>query len=356
MALRVVLAPDKFKGTLSSPEVCEAMATGWRRVRPGDYLVSKPMADGGDGTAAVLFGAFEDAHWVTTWSVDAVGQPFRGRYVRSGDTAVIELAEVCGIARLRSPEPMRSHTIGLGIVLTSALRAGARHLLVALGGSASTEGGAGLLNALHVQLIGRGGILPVGGRGLPNLVRAVLTKMVSLPDKGVEVLVDVDAPLLGPRGAAAVFGPQKGATPEQVAELERGLQRLAEVLGGSPDAPGAGAAGGTGYGLACWGAALVPGAERVGALIGLPQAIAEADIVLTGEGRFDETSFCGKACGYVLSLVGTRRAVVIAGSVDDGHRGAQVFSLAELAGSVEEAKREPGIWIAAAAEKAAQLV
>jgi glycerate kinase len=356
MALRVLVAPDKFKGTLPSPEVCAAIAAGWRRVRPDDELVTMPMADGGDGTAAALLGAFPAAEWVTTWSVDAVGRPFRGRYLRAGETAVIELAEVCGLAALESPDPMGSHTIGLGIVVTAAMRSGARRLLVALGGSASTDGGAGLLSALGAHLIGRGGILPVGGGGLSNLARVDLDQLIPLPDQGVEVLVDVDAPLLGPRGAAAVFGPQKGASAEQIAELEAGLSRLAAVLGGSTDAPGAGAAGGTGYGMACWGATLVSGAARVGGLIGLDGAVDRADLVITGDGRYAETSTSGKASGYVLSLAGARPTVVIAGAVAEELRGDRVFSLTEIAGSTQAARNDPARWITVAAEQAARSV
>jgi glycerate kinase len=354
MALRVLIAPDKFKGTVASPTVCAAIAEGWRRARPDDELALLPMADGGDGTATVLSASFPGARWVTTWSVDAIGRPFRGRYLRSGDTAVVELAEVCGIAGLESPDPIRSHTIGLGIVLTSAVRAGVRRLLVALGGSASTDGGAGALSALGVQLIGRGGVLPVGGAGLANLARVDLKYLKPLPDEGVEVLVDVDAPLLGPSGSAAVFGPQKGATAEQIIELEAGLTRLSELLGGNPKAAGAGAAGGTGYGLACWGASLVSGAERVGSLIGLPEAVDRADLVITGEGRFDRSSYAGKAGGHVLSLAGRERSVVIAGSVDGAVAGYRVFSVTERAGSSAAAIADPTRWIAATAEVAAR--
>jgi glycerate kinase len=356
MAVRVLIAPDKFKGTLRSRAVCDAIAAGWRRVRPDDELVLMPVADGGDGTAVALFDAFPEAAWVTTWSVDAIGRPFRGRYLRAGETAVIELAEVCGLAGLESPDPMGSHTIGLGIVVTSALRSGARHLLIALGGSASTDGGAGLLSALGARLIGRGGVLPVGGGGLSNLARVDLGHLIPLPDQGVEVLADVEAPLLGPRGAASVFGPQKGASAEQIAALECGLARWAAVMGGTPDAPGSGAAGGTGYGLACWGATLVSGAARVGALVGLDGAVEAADVVITGEGRFDETSFTGKASGHILELAGSRLTVVIAGAVADDQRGDRAFSLTEIAGSTEAARNEPARWIAAAAEQAARRI
>ena len=250
MSLRVLVAPDKFKGSLPAPRAAAALADGWRSVRPGDELVVLPMADGGDGTLEVLAAGQPDAEWVPVPAVDAVGTARTARYLRAGDTAAVELAEICGIAGLDPLEPMGAHTIGLGIVLAAALRAGAGRVVVAVGGSASTDGGAGALSALGAQLVGAGGQLPVGGRGLPGLVAVRPDRLVPLPPGGVQVLVDVRAPLFGPSGAAAVFGPQKGADSDQVAELDRGLRRLAAVLGADPDQPGCGAAGGTGYGLA----------------------------------------------------------------------------------------------------------
>jgi glycerate kinase len=350
MTRRVLIAPDKFKGSLTAPQVAQAIATGWRRARPEDELTLLPMADGGDGTAVVVaLGAWSGGEWVMVPTVDALGRPHAGWYLRAGDTAVVELALACGIAQLEALDPMGSHTIGLGIVIGAALRAGVDRLVVGLGGSASTDGGAGALSALGARFIGRDGVLPVGGAGLARLAAIALDGLIPLPRKGVEVWVDVRAPLCGPLGAAAVFGPQKGASADQVAALQRGLVRFAELLGGSPDAAGAGAAGGTGYGLACWGATLVPGAAAVASAIGLPAALSHADIVVTGEGRFDRSSMTGKACGYVIAEAGAARSFVIAGSVGDGCRGDRVLSLTELAGSETAAVSDPAYWIAEAA-------
>jgi len=359
MSLRVLFAPDKFKGSLSAPRAAAALADGWRSVRPGDDLVLLPMADGGDGTLEVLAAGQPDAEWMRVPTVDAVGTARTCRYLRTGDTAAVELAEICGIAGLDPLEPMGAHTIGLGIVLAAALRAGAGRLVVTLGGSASTDGGAGALSALGAQLVGADGLLPVGGVGLPGLVAVRPDRLVPLPPGGVQVLVDVRAPLFGPAGAAAAFGPQKGADPDQVAELDAGLRRLAAVLGTDPEQPGCGAAGGTGYGLAYWGGELVPGAAAIAELVGLPAAVRRADLVVTGEGRFDTGSLTGKTCGEVLRLASLAgpSALVVAGSVADGMAGAVagvgLTSLTELAGSEPAAIQDPVRWLTEAGRQAA---
>ncbi|MGX7677380.1 glycerate kinase [Jatrophihabitans sp. DSM 45814] len=358
MTLRILIAPDKFKGSMTAHEAAGAMARGWRSVRPDDDVTLLPMADGGDGTAAVLGAVLPDPHWVNVPSVNAIGLPHQGRYLRSADLAVIELAEICGIAGIPQPEPMSAHTIGLGIVIAAAIRAGAGRLIIAPAGSASTDGGTGALAALGAQFVGYHGSLPVGGGGLTNLARVDRRRLQPVPDGGVDVLVDVDAVLFGPNGAAMVFGPQKGADEDQLRVLDQGLRRLAEVLGGDPDQPGAGAAGGTGYGLANWGARLVPGAAAVGDLIGLPRAVDEADVILTGEGRFDDTSMTGKVCGYVLGLAGASRTRLIAGSIVGGLAEVvqDAVSLSGLAGSTEAAMAEPERWLSTAGAQLATQI
>jgi glycerate kinase len=346
--MRVVLAPDKFKGTLTAELAAAALAEGWRSRRPQDELVLLPMADGGDGTAAVLAGSLPDPHWVQVASVNAVGAPHLGRYLRSGDTAVVELAQVCGIADLTELAPLSAHTIGLGIVIAAALRDGVTRLVIAPAGSASTDGGSGALSAMGARLVGHRGILPVGGAGLANLARIDTDRLIALPPGGAVVLVDVEAVLCGANGAAAIFAPQKGAGPDEVAELDLALSRFADILGGDRWQPGSGAAGGTAYGLACWGAELQPGASTIGGLIGLPEAVSGADLVITGEGSFDETSLSGKACGYVLGLLGNTPGLVVAGSVATEQRSANTVDLTELAGSSRAAMTDPQRWLVAA--------
>ncbi|HEX8080047.1 MAG TPA: glycerate kinase [Jatrophihabitans sp.] len=355
----MLIAPDKFKGSLEAPAAAAALAQGWHSVRPGDELAVLPMADGGDGTLAVL-AAGRPASWVTVPTVDAVGNPRLGRYLRAGDTAAVELAEICGIAGLSKLDPMGSHTLGLGIVLAAALRSGARGLVVALGGSASTDGGAGALSALGARLVGEDGRLPPGGRGLTRLVAVRADRLAPVPPDGVRVLVDVQAPLFGPSGGAFAFGPQKGADREEMLELDRGLRRLAAVLGTDPDQPGCGAAGGTGYGLAYWGGRLTPGAPTIGQLVGLPEAVRRADLVLTGEGRFDASSLTGKTCGHVLETAARSGvpALVVAGSIADematAAAGTGLLSLTELAGSALAAQQDPVRWLAEAGRQAAE--
>jgi glycerate kinase len=261
---------------------------------------------------------------------------------------------------LARPDPMNAHTTGLGELLGRALDGGVGKILVGLGGSASTDGGTGALSALGARFLDAGGrpLLP-GGGALADLAAVDLAGLRGAPKSGVTCLTDVTAPLLGARGAAAVFGPQKGAEGGQIARLEAGLARLAEVLGGDPSAPGAGAAGGTGYGLAtAWGAVLAPGAAELARLAGLDQALADADLVITGEGRFDETSLTGKTCGTVIAAAAAAGVPVAlaVGQLSDVE-GVQplcgVVSLAELAGGAAAAMagarrwlREAGRWLA----------
>jgi glycerate kinase len=254
-------------------------------------------------------------------------------------------------------------------VLGRALDAGAGRILAGLGGSAATDGGTGALAALGARFLGASGQpLPPGGGALAALARVDLSQLRPPPAGGVTCLTDVTAPLLGPRGAAAVFAPQKGADGTQVALLEAGLARLAGLLGGDPAAPGAGAAGGTGYGLAAaWGAVLVPGALELGRLAGLDRALTGADLVITGEGRFDDTSLTGKVCGTVIAAAaaaGVPVALVagqISGPVPGGGPASNgmppssvVVSLAELAGGTAAALASPRRWLRRAGRQLAR--
>src|SRR5262249_26537748 len=215
-----------------------------------------------------------------------------------GRTAVAELAESSGLPLLARPDPMGAQTTGLGEVLGRALDTGADRILAGLGGSAATDGGTGAPAALGARFLDAAGRpLPPGGGALPALARVDLNQLRPPPAGGVTCLTDVTAPLLGPRGAAPVFGPQKGAGAAQIARLEAGLARLGGLLGGDPAAPGAGAAGGTGYGLAAaWGAVLAPGAAELSRLAGLDRALAEADLGITGEGRVAATPLARQTC------------------------------------------------------------
>jgi len=380
--VRIVVAPDSFKGSIGAAAAARAIAAGWRSARPDDTVTCLPLADGGEGTLEVLAAALPQPRWRRGRVTGPGTSPVSACWIEiQNGAAVVELARASGLPLLPVPDPLGAHTLGTGKLIRRALDAGARRIVVALGGSASTDGGTGALAALGARFLDAlGHELPPGGGALRGLAAVDLTRLRPPPQEGACCLADVNAPLLGPAGAAAVFGPQKGATPAQVAILEEGLARLAGLLGGDPGAPGAGAAGGTGYGLAAaWGAALLPGAEEIARIAGLAPALRGADLVITGEGRYDATSAQGKVPGAVLAAArqaGVPAALVagtIAGSPPAGPRRAEtglgipsglaephlppglafVVSLASLAGSVSAAMAEPARWLRVAGRRLA---
>ncbi|MFJ8740743.1 glycerate kinase [Embleya sp. NPDC127516] len=352
--MRIVIAPDAFKGTIGAEAAAAALGEGWSRGRPGDDIVALPLADGGEGTLDAMARAVPGAVRVPVLGAPGPdGRPVDTAWLRLPDgTGVVELAAVSGLPLMAAPDAMRAHTAGLGTVLAAALGAGVSALVVAVGGSASTDGGTGVLAALGARFHGCDGKeLPYGGGSLARLAAIDSTRLATPPPGGVQILTDVTNPLLGPTGAAAVFGPQKGASAREIAELDAGLARLATLLGGTPAAPGAGAAGGTAYGLAtAWNAAIVPGAPRVAELAGLPAALADADLVITGEGRFDATSTHGKVVGAVLDLArrGTGVPVaLVAGSIAAPlPTGVSTSAdLTRLAGSATAAQTDAAHWL-----------
>jgi glycerate 2-kinase len=302
-ASRVVLAPDKFKGSLTAAEVAEALAAGMRDVLPGLETILLPVADGGDGTvAAALSAGFAK---IIVDAVGPTGERVQAPYALDGDHAVVELAAVVGLSRLPGGrfDPLGSSTYGLGMVIADAIQRGATTIVLGLGGSASTDGGSGMVQALGARLLDTNGQdLPPGGGALADLAHLDLaTLRATLAGVKIIVASDVDNPLLGPRGAAAVFGPQKGAGVQQLEALERGLRHWSQLVAnatGRDDAarPGAGAAGGTGFAaLALLDAEIKPGIAEILDLIDFDSRIAGADLVVTGEGSLDEQSLAGKA-------------------------------------------------------------
>ena len=302
--VRIVIAPDKFKGTLDADAVADAIAVGVRRVHPGAELLLRPVADGGDGTVA----AAVRAGWLTrTVPVTGPDGAARTAVLALGvDTALVELATAAGL-HLAPPAPLTASTRGVGELVRAALDTGVSRVVVGIGGSATTDAGAGMLAALGVRLLGADGAeLPPGGAALAGLERLDVTGLdPRLARVEVVIATDVDNPLTGPDGAAAVFGPQKGATPEDVRVLDAALARFAAVvrrdLGVEVDAvPGAGGAGGTAAGaLAVLGARITSGADLVCDLVGLSSALAGADLCLTGEGALDAQTLSGKAPAVV---------------------------------------------------------
>ncbi|MFC4376270.1 glycerate kinase [Nocardia halotolerans] len=312
---RVVVAPDKFKGSLSAAQVAAALARGIGRAAPDTEIRQLPVADGGEGTVE----AFLAAGWrrVALCAPGPTGVPVDTAYAVSGRAAVIELADVDGLAKLPEgrPDPLRAGTEGLGVVISHALDHGARDLVVGLGGSATTDGGAGMLRALGLRVLDAGGTeLPRGGAALVD-ARSIDRSGLhpALADARITLASDVDNPLLGPAGAVQTYSPQKGAGPRELAVLTTALENWAALLQPGPsafyaDLPGAGAAGGAGFGaMAVLAATARPGIDLVLELIDFPARIADVDLVITGEGSLDAQSLRGKA------PLGVRSAAAAAG-------------------------------------------
>jgi glycerate kinase len=359
---RVVIAPDSFKGTLGAAEAADALAAGWREVRPDDELLTLPLADGGEGTLEALGHDLPDSCWRSAPVTGPDGRPVDAAWLLLPDgTAVVEMARAAGLPLLERPDPLGATTRGLGQLLAAVVAdRTVTRVMLTLGGSATTDGGTGALAALGARFLdAEGADLPPGGGALARLDRVDLTGLTPPPPGGVQCLVDVTAPLLGPLGAAGQFGPQKGAVPGQVAELDAALARLADLLGGDREAPGAGAAGGTAYGFArCWDAEFVSGAAAVAAAAGLDDALRGAGLVITGEGQFDAQSLRGKVVGALVDRAGPAGVpvTVVAGRVDaDGALPVRrALSLTELAGSAASAMGDPARWLTEAGRRLAR--
>jgi glycerate kinase len=304
---RILLAPDKFKGSLSAAGVARALADGLVAGDPSLETVCLPVADGGDGTVDAAVAAGWDRIAVTCSG--PTGEPVDTSYARRGDTAVVELASAVGLELLPDggPDALGASTFGLGTVIAHALGAGsvsgARRIVVGLGGSASTDGGAGMLIALGARILdAEGKDVARGGGALRGAVHLDLSGLLPSARNAVfELACDVDNPLLGPTGAAAVYGPQKGAGPQERLYLEHGMRQWAHLVRNAigrdvSGLSGTGAAGGTSFGaMAVLGAVAKPGIETVLELIDFGSALASADLVVTGEGSLDEQSLYGKA-------------------------------------------------------------
>jgi len=345
--MRVLVAPDKFRGTLAAAEAARAIATGWRRVRPGDEVDEVPMADGGEGTLDALLAALGGRRR-TARVRGPLGDPVEAAYglleTEGRRTAVVELARASGLGLVSGSrrDPLRASTHGTGELILAACRDGADEVLVCVGGSATVDGGAGIAQALGVSLLDAAG-RPIGpgGADLLELDRIDVTSIhPAVRSTRIVVACDVDNPLVGPEGAAHVYGPQKGASPEQVLLLDRALGHLAAVVHRDlaidvRSRPGGGAAGGVGAGLlAMLGARLRPGVEVVIEAVGLRTRLEAADALLTGEGAFDRQSERGKVAGGVLAAARELGvpAAVLCGRADLAPDGVLVASLAERFG------------------------
>jgi glycerate kinase len=346
---RVVIAPDSFKGSMSADRATAAIARGWASVRSDD-LVLLPMADGGEGTVDAFAAAYPDAIRMPVTVTGPDDRPVETAWLLLPDgTGVVELAGASGLTLLDPLRPFDAHTLGFGQAIAAALDHGVDRLLLAIGGSSSTDGGAGALVGLGAQLLdAAGNSIALGNRGLESLTHFDSDALRAVPAGGAIVLSDVSSPLLGPLGAAAVFGPQKGASADDVAVLDANLARFAGVVGDSPSMPGAGAAGGAGYGLLAWGASISAGAGAIGDALGMPAAVASADLVITGEGRFDHQSAAGKVPSYLAGLAAgaSVRSVLVAGLITAPTDEFDfAVSLTDLAGGSQSALRDAEKWL-----------
>ncbi|MFO7698561.1 MAG: glycerate kinase [Anaerolineae bacterium] len=375
--LRVLVAPDSFKGTFSSVVVADALAEGWTAVRPHDEVSLTPMADGGEGTLdAIEASGGWDRHQVA--AKDPLMRTLTAAFLRDGDRAVVELASASGLSRVPDDErdAMAASTFGTGQVLATAIGLGCRDIVLGLGGSATTDGGAGLLEALGARLTDAGGAdLRPGGGALGGLAGVDLSSLSEvLGEVRLTVASDVTNPLLGERGAAATYGPQKGASDEQVAELDRNLRRYADIIEGSAGRPlryeaGTGAAGGATFGLLAIADRFAafevrPGVEVVMELTGFEDEVASADLVLTGEGLVDDQTAYGKtAMGVAVRArdAGVRTICFGGGVLPVGARfmhgmGAITLPVTERPMSLEQVVAAGTAPIVRAAERAAALV
>jgi glycerate kinase len=360
--MRVVVAPDKFAGTLSAVEAARAIATGWRRRLPDSEVVEVPMSDGGPGFVDVLHAALGGDLVVATVS-GPYGDPVPATILRVGDTAYLESAQAVGLHLTEPAErrPMVATSRGLGELVRAAIDGGARRVVVGAGGSATNDGGAGLLAALGATAAG--GVLDRGPDGLAGL-SAVDVEPARTLTAGTELLLasDVDNQLLGLIGATKTFGPQKGLTDEQLLTADGLLQRFAELVDRkAATRPGAGAAGGIGYALLLLGADREPGVKVVAEAVDLAGRLRGADLVITGEGAFDFSSRSGKV-PYGVAQVATEQLVpciALAGQVLVGAREMRALGV-EAAYSVvdrvgqEQAFAEPAASLATLAERVAR--
>jgi len=329
--MKIVLAPDSFKESLSSVAVARAMARGVRRACPDAEIDSVPMADGGEGTVEALASA-TGGEYCRKMVHDPLDRPIEATFalLGKGEWAVIEMAQASGLGLIKPKErnPLLSSTRGTGELILSAMEAGAKRIIIGIGGSATVDGGTGMARALGVRFLdAAGNELPEGGGGLAKLERIDASGLdARVQDVEIEIASDVNNPLLGQHGAARIFGPQKGATPKMVEQLEEGLSRLAEKIAEQlginvRDLPGAGAAGGLGAGLIAFlGGRLRSGVELVIEAVDLAGRLAGAQLCITGEGRLDGQTAHGKTVAGVGRLARGLKvpAVALAGQLGPG--------------------------------------
>ena len=367
--MRFLIAPDKFKGSLSAEEVSDNIALGIRDAISDVTIEIAPMADGGEGTAEAICKA-GGGKWVTCRAHGPLGDPIEASYVWLGKSAVMEMSEAAGMRRLRDGvrDVLRASTFGVGEMLLDAARRNAREIIIGLGGSATNDGGLGMARALGFRFVGENENEIIDVAQLLDLARIIppspqssprgrgsrdaagqghLSRISNLMPSKIIAVVDVKNPLLGPNGATCTFGPQKGATPEQLELLERSLTYLADGVTKDlgcdfRNEPGAGAAGGLGFGLMSFCNAKVrSGFEVVADAVALEEKIKGADVIITGEGKLDNQTLEGKTAAGVANLARTfgKRVFAIVGRAEAHSRARDLFDgVYELGGPIPEAK------------------
>ncbi len=371
--MRILLAPNAFKGSLGAREVAELAGAQLASQFPGSRFITVPIADGGDGTVEVLLAV--GFLQVSASTVDALMRANSSRMAVQGSTAVIELAEICGLADVQdlAPRPWDTSSFGVGLAAQAAIAQGAKHLLIALGGSASIDGGLGLLAGLGYQLLdANGDEVPPTASGLMRVSSIGSSVNQDLIDGcSWTLLVDVDSPATGPSGAAHVFGPQKGLSDAECFQVDAAMSRWCRVVaqhsgrftvGELEQLPGAGAAGGFAVAASgVIGAQIESGAEAIARLTDLSSAVDDADAVVIGEGRLDEQTLAGKGPAFVASIAKAagKPVYALAGSstltakqcASLGIRAeSDVVTLVEVAGSLEAALGDPRTWLGKAVE------
>jgi glycerate kinase len=373
--MKIVLAPDSFKGSLTAPEVCDAIARGLARAMPDVEAIPRPMADGGEGTldavlAAVGARGVREHEEVT----GAAGDRLRAAYgVIDGNTAVIEVAQIVGIT---DADGMRAHvedrtTRGIGELIARLLDRGVRRFMIGLGGSSTNDGGSGLLHALGARLHDDAGReLRPTPRGLASIARVDASGIgPRLRDVEISIMSDVDNPLCGTMGATAIFGPQKGVQAGDIDRVDAALRRFAEVSEQAlarevAGRPGSGAAGGLGFALQLLGGTMRSGAEVVADLVRLDDALATADWAITGEGRSDRQTLLSKA-PFVVARHANAQGVpvtLLSGAIDDAALGdlhrhfAGCFALPPRPMTLDECIRDAATLLAARAEAIAHVI
>lgn len=334
---RIVVAPDSFKGSLSATVAADALGEGWLAVRPHDTLSSFPMADGGEGTLDAIAHARPDASWHYDTVTGPAGVPVQAAWLSLPDgTAVLELAQTSGLPQMTTLDALGATTRGLGELITIAIDRGVSEIMIGLGGSATTDAGIGLLEGLGATVVRA----RPGARGASQVESIDMSTAKTPPSRGITLLTDTTALMLE---APRIFGPQKGADDTDVALAEESFRQLLSVSG-DPTAhlqPGSGAAGATAWALMFFLQATVrPGAPELAQLIGLDTAIASADYVITGEGKFDHTSLMGKVVGDVTGTATQSRVTggIVAGSANaPPPPGWDLVELVECVGSLEAA-------------------